>query len=147
MSLVRPRELQLPPQGARILQRLVALDVVAADRGQFDARADRFEQRRFARTVLAYEESHRRMELEMIEFFDQRQIERKARSLLRRGFQADRLKMDHNSQCSARARFMRWSLSPRQVTASEAEPVLAGDFRFTVSAILSSDSDHGLQIR
>src|SRR5215471_3587634 len=110
MSLVRPRELQLPPQGARILQRLVALDVIAADRGQFDARADRFEQRRFARTVLAYEESHRRTELELIEFFDQRQIERKARSLLRRGFQADRLKMDHNSQCSVRAPFMRWSL-------------------------------------
>src|SRR6266511_4451848 len=97
MSLVQPRELQMSPQGARILQRLVALDVVAADRGQFDARADRFEQRRFARTVLAYEESHRRMELELIEFFDQRQIERKARSLLRRGLdrKSTRLNSSH----------------------------------------------------
>src|SRR2546422_6812640 len=40
MSLAQPRELQLSTQGARILQRLVALDVVAADRGQFDACAN-----------------------------------------------------------------------------------------------------------
>lgn len=86
MSLVQPRELQLLSQGARPPKRLVSLDIVASDRGQFDPCADRFEQCRFARPVFTYEEGHRRIEYDLIEFFDERQIEREARLFFPAGF-------------------------------------------------------------
>lgn len=86
---LRPHELQLRGQLARVRQSLVAAHVLAADHDGADARGDGFEHSRFPRPVLADEKRHGRAQLDRAEFSDDRQCERERPAPLRRRVEAD----------------------------------------------------------